>query len=300
MLRSLHAVSSDYKALDGLLDMPVLDRRRLHERVLESLHIKCHLQLFMWLQGEFQRCVPHQIFIAAWGDFSTGVVQYDLVSAIPSVRTCPNVSVGIRQFISHLFNRWIDHGGQPFGYSFEGIGSGQGAAASADLDAFQGMRSVLAHGIRDARGQHDCIYVFLNTETVINPWTLDTLRITVPFVDAALRQVTHLPCQYPATSETLEPLADSQADENLSSREQEIMNWVKMGKTNYEIGMILNISTFTVKNHLQRIFRKLDVTNRAQASAQVRDVMVEAPVAPDQCAVCPRLLNCGKTAGAAA
>jgi DNA-binding CsgD family transcriptional regulator len=51
----------------------------------------------------------------------------------------------------------------------------------------------------------------------------------------------------------------------LSDREHEIMHWVGCGKTNHEIGMILGISQFTVKNHLQRIFRKIDVRNRAQA-----------------------------------
>jgi DNA-binding CsgD family transcriptional regulator len=51
----------------------------------------------------------------------------------------------------------------------------------------------------------------------------------------------------------------------LSQREVEIMEWVRIGKTNFEVAMILNISAFTVKNHLQRIFRKLDASNRAQA-----------------------------------
>jgi DNA-binding CsgD family transcriptional regulator len=46
-----------------------------------------------------------------------------------------------------------------------------------------------------------------------------------------------------------------------------IMQWVRAGKTNAEIGMILDISAFTVKNHLQRIFKKLNVFNRAQAVA---------------------------------
>jgi DNA-binding CsgD family transcriptional regulator len=43
------------------------------------------------------------------------------------------------------------------------------------------------------------------------------------------------------------------------------MAWVAKGKTNGEIGSILNVSSFTVKNHMQRIFKKLDVFNRAQA-----------------------------------
>jgi len=52
-------------------------------------------------------------------------------------------------------------------------------------------------------------------------------------------------------------------------REVDIMEWVRKGKTNQEIGMILDISAFTVKNHVQRIFKKLDVVNRAQAVAKI-------------------------------
>ncbi len=51
----------------------------------------------------------------------------------------------------------------------------------------------------------------------------------------------------------------------LSAREAEILRWIALGKTNPEIGSILNISAFTVKNHVQRILKKLDVTNRTQA-----------------------------------
>ena len=55
----------------------------------------------------------------------------------------------------------------------------------------------------------------------------------------------------------------------LSKREVEIMNWVKMGKTNLEIASILDISVFTVKNHLRHIFKVLDVSNRMQAAAKI-------------------------------
>ena len=54
---------------------------------------------------------------------------------------------------------------------------------------------------------------------------------------------------------------------DLSDRERQIMTWVAMGKTNPEIGCILRISEFTVKNHMKSIFSKLDVSNRAQAVA---------------------------------
>ena len=54
----------------------------------------------------------------------------------------------------------------------------------------------------------------------------------------------------------------------LSEREAEILRWMRAGKTNQEIGLILNISPFTVKNHVQKILRKLNVTNRTQAVAK--------------------------------
>jgi len=48
------------------------------------------------------------------------------------------------------------------------------------------------------------------------------------------------------------------------------------GKTNLEIAAALDISPFTVKNHVQRIFRKIGVTNRTQAAARYADALREA------------------------
>jgi DNA-binding CsgD family transcriptional regulator len=54
----------------------------------------------------------------------------------------------------------------------------------------------------------------------------------------------------------------------VSAREAEILHWVREGKSNEEIGLILGISGLTVKNHLQRLYRLLGVSNRAQATAR--------------------------------
>jgi len=68
-----------------------------------------------------------------------------------------------------------------------------------------------------------------------------------------------------------QPVAWTQTDpegvdiDALTARQQEIMKWVRQGKTNAEIGDIMGISPFTVKNHLQKIFKRLSVNNRAQA-----------------------------------
>ena len=56
----------------------------------------------------------------------------------------------------------------------------------------------------------------------------------------------------------------------LSPREQEVANWVAQGKSNEEIAIILGISSHTVKNHLDKIFRKLGVENRCAAAMAIQ------------------------------
>lgn len=53
----------------------------------------------------------------------------------------------------------------------------------------------------------------------------------------------------------------------LTMRELTILNWVKNGKTNWEIAQILGVTERTIRFHVESIFSKLDVTSRSQAVA---------------------------------
>jgi DNA-binding response OmpR family regulator/DNA-binding CsgD family transcriptional regulator len=54
----------------------------------------------------------------------------------------------------------------------------------------------------------------------------------------------------------------------LTSREAEVLLWLSRGKSNREMGEILQISPRTVNKHLEQIFVKLGVENRASAAAR--------------------------------
>lgn len=54
----------------------------------------------------------------------------------------------------------------------------------------------------------------------------------------------------------------------LSSREADVLRWVAKGRTNHEIGQILNLSARTVQKHLEHIFQKLGVESRTAAAAR--------------------------------
>jgi DNA-binding response OmpR family regulator len=54
----------------------------------------------------------------------------------------------------------------------------------------------------------------------------------------------------------------------LTGREAEVLLWISRGKSNREIGEILHISPRTVNKHLEQVFVKLGVENRASAAAR--------------------------------
>jgi transcriptional regulator EpsA len=243
-------------------DSPIEDLHRFQRIAQESLTVRRHFQMLQWLQGELQHFVPHEALVAAWGDFSLGLVHYDIISSLPGVRTTDMADCDISPLICSLFNHWVTKGVSAYTTKFINgsaceIPGGKGGLHPKLRD----MRTALVHGIRDERGRHDCLYVALHSRN-IPVGSGKMLELLLPYIDTALRQVSHLPTQgqVDQSTETEEVL-----DQGLSAREMEIMSWVRKGKTNHEIGMILDISEFTVKNHLQRIFRKLNVINRAQA-----------------------------------
>jgi DNA-binding CsgD family transcriptional regulator len=67
----------------------------------------------------------------------------------------------------------------------------------------------------------------------------------------------------------------------LTPRESEILSLITSGRTNREIGTALAITEGTVKGHLQRIYRKLRVENRAQAAALHRKLETRAHLPAD-------------------
>jgi transcriptional regulator EpsA len=238
------------------------DQQRFLRVAQESLAVKRHFQLLLWLQGDLQHFVPHEMLIAAWGDFSLGLIHYDIMSALPGARTGDLSGCDVSPLIRGLFDRWVAQGAAPFAVNCaEGFAGELQPSGGSLHPTLRDMRSALVHGIRDQRGRHDCLYVALRSGD-IPASSGKMLEMLLPYIDTALRQVTHLPTQQQLEQATH---ADDIQDKGLTTRELEIMNWVRKGKTNHEIGMILDISEFTVKNHLQRIFRKLDVINRAQA-----------------------------------
>lgn len=59
----------------------------------------------------------------------------------------------------------------------------------------------------------------------------------------------------------------------LTTRESEVLLWIAKGKSNRDIGDILGLSARTVNKHLEQIYVKLGVENRASAAVKAAHVL---------------------------
>lgn len=237
-------------------------------RVVQGgLAVRSHSDLLQWLQGEIQYYLPHEIMLVLWGELEGKDLRHDIVSALPGVRSTDFQSKDLLTLQQNLHGCWSAFGKLPFRL---GIGEYDLRLEGCDPlltfgKALPGMRSIFVHGFSDASDGTDCLYAVFSSTDSPNDSTMAAMEYLLPYLDVALRRIGPLGSQAPKVhlvEETPKYLAVSE----LSARELEILNWVRIGKSNAEIGLILNISIHTVKNHIQKILKKLDVRNRMQAA----------------------------------
>ncbi|MFZ1983482.1 MAG: response regulator transcription factor [Desulfatitalea sp.] len=69
--------------------------------------------------------------------------------------------------------------------------------------------------------------------------------------------------------------SNNQGCKNLSAREKTVLRLIASGASNKEIAEKLFISTHTVKTHISKIFKKINVSNRIQASLHFTSGFIE-------------------------
>jgi DNA-binding NarL/FixJ family response regulator len=93
--------------------------------------------------------------------------------------------------------------------------------------------------------------------------------------EAVLRSERYRPPGSPAPDELTAPPHEAPrlVDHDLTERQSEVLRLLALGRSNREIGHILNIAEGTVKVHVNAAFRVLGVHNRVSAAAAIRGRM---------------------------
>lgn len=118
-----------------------------------------------------------------------------------------------------------------------------------------GYKKICASGCHDVNG-HYLTYLYLTDPMALPDQEIKPLlAIILPIIHSILGQVRRSKRQRQKNI----------AHGLLTTREVEVLEWVKKGKTNPEIARILGVTFPTIKNHIQKIMIKLRVNNRAEA-----------------------------------
>lgn len=243
------------------------DLERVFSAIQRSYDIKKHIDLFIWLQNSVAEFIAHDVLLTAWGDFNDPddevEIKYDVASNVEgfTTRSVLGVSREANQCITYLYELWLDN--NRHWYALNNFATSEFDCKFRMLfpDLPPELNSLLVFGVSDLRSGTDCLYVFFSKDHKFQMQT-SALTLLMPHIHYALSKIQHL--------ENFEPLVKNRTLLNLSSltdRELEVIEWIKAGKTNQEIGVILNITQNTVKSHLKRVYQKLNVGKRAQAVA---------------------------------
>lgn len=110
--------------------------------------------------------------------------------------------------------------------------------------------------------------------------TLRDAPLTIQQADRATLQLTFLGAMGPDEHLfRLTAASDKSADVmlrqhfSLTVRESEVLLWIAKGKSNRDIGDILGLSARTVNKHLEQIYVKLGVENRASAAVKAAHIL---------------------------
>ena len=116
------------------------------------------------------------------------------------------------------------------------------------------LKSGYAHGVRNLSGDKGSIFSFAGLSIKQNSRNEIILLHFIPHFHHMIIRI-------------LEEETKKKSNTILLPREKEVLNWIKQGKSTWDISSILGISDNTVKYHIKNIFKKLDSVNRIQAVA---------------------------------
>jgi len=259
---------------DNALSLDPLDGARFLRILYESRLIRCQTELLAWLKGAVQQFLPHQILVAAWGDFARWNVNCEVVSDLPGVRATPVAGGPLDGLLRESYALWLRGGREPLVLEGAAATALRNQCGGALHGALQGVRSLLVHGVRDKRSGCDSLYIVLDARRLLQPHLQSDFvalsHLLVCQIDIVWRRV---------AAYRLQDLRDENVAVDrleLSLREREILGRVSRGSTNSDIAEALQISLFTVKNHLKRIFRKIGASNRTQAVARYNEALMQS------------------------
>ncbi len=249
-------------------------------RLLESAaEVKRRYQFYLWTQGDLQRLVPHKLAVCAAYEHSQRDLAFHVLNSIPlAPEIVATLGDANSPVVRKLLSEWVRGGGKPQWVDVRQLSDGD-ASAQGLLDG--GYHCLLVHAVARPGRLHEIesFFVFGAPGAEVDLFAAYALNLFMPYLHTTYTRAFGNECELASSGRNARYTGQMGADRpaavsNLTEREREILRWVRDGRSNQAISVELGISALTVKNHVQKILRKLGASNRAQAVAKAMTLNV--------------------------
>jgi transcriptional regulator EpsA len=254
--------------MDELDHLPVSVQSQILRVLESSLHVQHRGEFFLWAQGQLQSVVPHGVMVGMTFNSAAEQTHCECLQAVPMqeglLAQIQQADDGLLTTIGRLCHAT----GQvsyalPLSDEHKEVADPEWLALDAQWQQHAlGAAQFVATG--DLGVGERAFFALMCQPQAANKTQQLILRILTPQLLVLLWRSRHY-----AKQETVVQPEVRLDTLGLTGRQLEILHWVKLGKTNNEIAQIVTISELTVKNHLQKVFKRLNVHNRAQAVAKI-------------------------------
>ncbi len=208
------------------------------------------------LANEIRQLIPFELMVCGVGEIRQGgvYVQHLVNLAVPDAYLGRIIN---RQgkVETPIIRRWL-HTCQPQYYEKDHVkGPPVDEGWRALFDSYH-LDSLFAFGQKNDNGNlcsYICLYNVMSDDLQKN---ILLSNLLMPSIHSCMQKI-YVRQQQNAQRNSIQ-LA------RLTRREQDIAHWVSLGKTNWEIAIILGISALTVKTHVQNILGKLQLSSRTE------------------------------------
>jgi transcriptional regulator EpsA len=260
-------------ALDSLsddsLEMSVAQMQALVRAIEAAPSVKRRYHFFVWMQNHLHVLLPHVLAVCGSYQRQRREVVFEAFhSVVLPAPTLDMLTGAGPAMMAGLSRAWVENQGRALALSTHRPADAALASGFAELAA-GGLGHLVLHGV--ARPQRpaelESLFVLAGAASEPPPTMVHHFELLLPHLHTTYLRVQDTE----RTMNTAKPPLPAQpVSGNLSQiteREKEILLWVREGKSNLQIGEQLGISALTVKNHVQKILRKMGASNRAQAVA---------------------------------
>lgn len=276
--------------LRDALSMPEAHSRAIVRLMELAPAVTRRQQFSVWTQNQLQALIPHQVMVCGAYQRHLRGLAYEVHHNVGlSAGSLHALSDGDGTLLRSVSAAWVAGRGRPLALPISLLGDN-----AASLQAELKLTELLVHGVTRPQRPSEIETLFMFALQAGNPAKspmLAYLDLLLPQLHRTWQRVVNAELELTrpgAHADDPRPAPAAQAPRSASAvtnRERQILRWVREGKSNQQIAETLAISPLTVKNHVQKILRKLGASNRAQAVALAMDRNLLGETGPDSATV---------------